>query len=57
MRGLLRYLVGPGHDGEHRDARLVAGERVDLWQGVKLDGWAADWIAEQLDAPRLPARE
>ena len=53
MRGLLRYLVGPGHDGEHRDPRLVAGERVEAWQGVKLDAWAADRIAEQLDAPRL----
>lgn len=33
MRGLLRYLVGPGHDGEHRDPHLVAGERVEArWQ-------------------------
>jgi hypothetical protein len=55
MRGLLRYLIGPGHDGEHREPRLVAGERVHLWRGVKLDGWAADRIAEQLDAPRLRA--
>ena len=53
MRGLLRYLVGPGHDGEHRDPHLVAGERVEAWQGVKLDEWAADRIAEQLDTPRL----
>ncbi len=53
MRGLLRYLVGPGHDGEHRDPQLVAGERVEAWHGVKLDEWAADRIAEQLDAPRL----
>jgi hypothetical protein len=53
MRGLLRYLVGPGHDGEHRDPHVVAGERVEAWQGVKLDAWAADRIAEQLDAPRL----
>ena len=30
MRGLLRYLVGPGHDGEHRDPPLVAGERAPL---------------------------
>jgi Relaxase/Mobilisation nuclease domain len=49
----LRYLVGPGHDGEHRDPHLVAGERVELWEGVKLDAWAADEIAKQLGAPPL----
>ena len=53
MRGLLRYLVGPGHDGEHHDPHLVAGDRVELWGGVQLDAWAADQIAKQLDAPRL----
>ena len=56
MRGLLRYLVGPGHKGEHHDPHLVGGDGVELWRGVKLDGWAADQLAEQLDAPRLRAR-
>jgi Relaxase/Mobilisation nuclease domain len=56
MRGLLRYLVGPGHDGEHRAPHLVAGERVELWEGVQLDAWAADEIAKQLDASRLRSR-
>jgi hypothetical protein len=53
MRGLLRYLVGRGHDGEHRDPHFVAGVGMEAWRGVKLDEWAADRIAEQLDAPRL----
>ena len=51
-----RYLVGRGHDGEHRDPHLVAGERVEAWHGIRLDEWAADRIAEQLDAPRLRSR-
>ena len=53
MRGLLRYLVGPGHDGEHHEPHVVAGQGAELWRGVQLDGWAADEIARQLDAPRL----
>ena len=47
VRGLLRYLVGPGHDGERHAPHLVAGERVELWQGVRLGAWAADQIAKQ----------
>ena len=56
MRGLFRYLVGPGQDGEHHEPHLVAGQSAEPWQGVQLDGWAADRIAEQLDAPRLRTR-
>ena len=56
MRGLLRYLVGPGHDGEHHEPHVVAGQGAELWRGVQLDGWAADEIARQLDAPRLRSR-
>lgn len=34
----------------------MAGQGSELWQGVQLDEWAADRIAEQLDAPRLRSR-
>jgi hypothetical protein len=56
-RGLLRYLVGPGHDEAqvHTQPHLVAGdqEAVLMWGGEpELDVTAAEQIAAHLDAPR-----
>lgn len=56
-RGLLRYLVGPGHDEAqvHTHPHLVAGdeEAVLIWGGEpQLDVAAGDAIAAHLDVPR-----
>ncbi|MFD0683718.1 relaxase/mobilization nuclease domain-containing protein [Actinomadura fibrosa] len=40
VQGLLRYLYGPGTNGEHRDPRIVAGfgDLADLEPAVRPDG-------------------
>jgi hypothetical protein len=54
MRGLLRYLAGPGRGNEHVDPHIVAGDRhLTAWHGAEiLDEASAHEIAGYLDKPR-----
>ncbi|MGO1854011.1 MAG: relaxase/mobilization nuclease domain-containing protein [Microbacteriaceae bacterium] len=55
MRGLMRYLVGPGTHNEHTDPHLVAGSGgvMAWWDDAVLDREAANQIGSLLDKPRL----
>lgn len=55
MRGLMRYLVGPGTANEHSDPHLVAGSSglMEWWDDTILDRTAANEIGSLLDKPRL----
>ncbi|MGO1568549.1 MAG: relaxase/mobilization nuclease domain-containing protein [Brachybacterium sp.] len=54
MRGLMRYLVGPGKHNEHTEPHLVAGSAgVMAWfDDSVLDAAAANQIGSLLDNPR-----
>jgi hypothetical protein len=54
MRGVMRYLAGPGRENEHREPHLVAGDGAVMtwWDDTVLDRAAANTIGGHLDRPR-----
>lgn len=67
MRGLMRYLVGPGKHNEHTSPHLVAGSSgvMAWWDDAELNADEAAQIGAMLDKPRtelgvqvmIPAKE